>query len=62
MTTKHLLGTAGAAETLGLSRQGVLKRVKDGRLAPIGALGKRGIYVFDRAEIEALASKEAAAK
>lgn len=60
MTTKSLLGTTGAAEKLGLSRQGVLKRVKEGRLSPIGTIGKRGTYVFDRAEIEALAFKEAA--
>lgn len=58
MTTKPLLGTTGAAEKLGLSRQGVLKRVKEGRLSPIGTIGKRGTYVFDRAEIESLACKE----
>lgn len=60
MTTKELIGTTGAAEALGLTRQGILKRIRDGRLTPMGTVGKRGTYVFDRAEIEALACKEAA--
>lgn len=58
MTTKELIGTTGAAEALGLTRQGILKRISDGRLTPMGAVGKRGIYVFDRAEIEEMARRE----
>ena len=58
MTTKELIGTTGAAEALGLTRQGILKRISDGRLTPMGAVGKRGTYVFARAEIEELARRE----
>lgn len=58
MTTKELIGTTGAAEALGLTRQGILKRISDGRLTPMGAVGKRGTYVFDRAEIEEMARRE----
>ena len=58
MTTKELIGTTGAAEALGLTRQGILKRISDGRLTPMGAVGKRGTYVFDRAKIEELARRE----
>lgn len=58
MTTKEIIGTTGAAEALGLTRQGILKRISDGRLTPMGAVGKRGTYVFDRAEIEEMARRE----
>lgn len=55
MTTNSLIGTAEVGKILGISRKGVNKRVDTGRLTPIGTIGKRGIRVFDRSEIEKLA-------
>lgn len=60
MTTKELIGTVEAAGILGISRPGILKRVREGRLAPFAKIGRRGVYVFDRAAIEDLAAKEKA--
>lgn len=58
MTLNELIGTTEAARILGLSRNGLNRRVTAGLICPIGEIGKRGIRVYRRAEIEALAAKE----
>lgn len=60
MSTTELIGAVEAAGILGISRPGIHKRVKEGRLEPFAKIGQRGVYVFDRADIEAIAQKEAA--
>lgn len=62
MTTSDLVGITEAAQILGLTRQGVLRRVKRGALTPVANIGNRGINVFARCEIEQLASKKGPAK
>lgn len=59
MTTKVLIGSAEAGRLLGLTRNGVNRRVDAGQLIPVGRIGRRGIRVFDRAEIERIAEKDA---
>lgn len=56
-TARELVGASDAAKLLGLSRSGLHRRVEHGQLTPLGRIGKRGITVFDRAEIEALAKE-----
>lgn len=55
MTTKELIGIADAAAILGLTRGGVQRRISDGRMSPLGRVGERGTYVFERDAVEALA-------
>lgn len=62
MSTRELIGAREAAGILGLSVPGLHKRVTDGRLDAFATIGRRGTRVFDRAEIEALADMEKAAK
>lgn len=58
MSTNTLVGAEAAARRLGLSRSGFNKAVQEGRIPVAARLGKRGTYVFDRAEIEAIAAEE----
>lgn len=60
MSTTELIGAVEAAGILGISRPRIHKRVKEGRLEPFAKIGQRGVYVFDRAAIEAIAEKEKA--
>ena len=60
MTSLVLIGTKEAADLLGITRAQVNRRVLAGKLTPLGEFGERGIRVFDRAAIEALAEKEKA--
>ncbi|HAT6604844.1 TPA: helix-turn-helix domain-containing protein [Corynebacterium striatum] len=60
MTSPVLIGTKEAADLLGITRAQVNRRVLAGKLTPLGEFGERGIRVFDRAAIEALAEKEQA--
>lgn len=60
MTHMELIGTADAARLLGIGRATVHRWAESGRIRQVGELGKRGIRVFDLAEIEALAEKEKA--
>lgn len=60
MTKSQLIGAEDAARILGITKKGVLARLHNGLLEPLAQVGKRGTYVFDRAEIESLACKEAA--
>lgn len=56
------MSTAEAALWLGIHRRSVTRWVETGRLQPIDQLpGRRGAYLFDRAQIEALAAERAAA-
>lgn len=61
MTTNELIGTAEVSQILGITRSGVNRRVELGSLHPAGTIGPRRIRVFDRSEIERLASEEATA-
>lgn len=52
--------TQEAATLLGVDRSGITRRVQAGRLAPAMKLaGRTGAYLFERADIEALAASEA---
>lgn len=62
MTHYELIGARDVATLLGVSRATVNRWAAEGQLKPVGTVGERGVRVFDRATIEALASKEAAAK
>lgn len=55
MTHLHLLGSRDAAKMLGITRQSLNRKVLNGDLKPAGKVGPRGINVFSRSEIEALA-------
>lgn len=60
MTTNviDLIGTTDAAKLLGLTRQGLQRRIAQGKLTPTGKLsGTRGPYLFDRSQILALANE-----
>ena len=59
MSTDKFIGATEAAKVLGLSRSGFNRRVTNGLINPFDQIGGR-TYIFDRAEIEALACKEAA--
>lgn len=54
-----LIGSKQAADILRQSRATVNRMVAAGDLHPVGSIGKRGIHVFDRAEIERIAEKDA---
>ncbi len=58
MSQIELIGTADAAQLLGIGRATVHRWAESGRLNQVGELGKRGVRVFDRAEIEQLAKQE----
>lgn len=62
MTHIKLIGTDEVARLLGVGRATVHRWAESGQLHQVGEVGKRGTRVFDRAEVEALASKETAAK
>ena len=56
------LGTAEAAQILGIEVRTVHRMVADGRLRPAMKLpGKTGAYVFARVEVERLAAERRAA-
>ena len=51
-----------AAERLGVSRNTILNMARDGRLTPVAKVeGPLGAYLFDEAQIEALAAERAEA-
>lgn len=57
-TTPQLIGTAEVAQILGKSPRTVHRMVKAGLLTPVMTApgGFAGTYLFDRADIEALAA------
>lgn len=57
-----LIGVTEAAAILGLTKTGIIARVNEGRMTPAAQIGKRGVLVFDRAEVEALAAEKQGAK
>ena len=59
MTTIDLMGTHDAAVALGVTRSTVLTLVLKTALTPVGRIGKRQEYVFDAAEVRALAKERA---
>ena len=60
--TDNLLTTHEAAAALGISAVTVTWRARNGRLTPALKLpGDNGPYLFDRAEIERLASEQVTA-
>ena len=58
MSQMELIGTADAAQLLGIGRATVHRWAESGRLNQVGELGKRGVRVFDRAEIEEMARRK----
>lgn len=62
MPTADLITTAEAMPLLGVTQpSSVIRLVKTGRLTPVQKLpGLRGAYLFDRADIEALAAERVA--
>lgn len=58
MTRYELIGARDVATLLGVSRATVNRWAESGRISQVGELGKRGIRVFDRAAIEAIAASE----
>jgi excisionase family DNA binding protein len=52
-----LIGTAEAAQTLGLSHKTIYRMVEDGRLTPAmkGPGGPNGSFLFNRSDIDELA-------
>lgn len=57
-----LIGTEEAAAILGITKNGVIARVLNGKLTPLGTVGRRATRVFLRSEIEAIAAAARAAK
>lgn len=55
-TTTELLSTAEAAELLGKNRSTITRWVKSGRLKPVHTVTPGNIYLFDRAQLEAVSS------
>lgn len=54
----HMIGTREAAQLLHVDRSVLIKRVAAGTLHPVHRLpGTTGAYLFDRADIEALAAE-----
>lgn len=58
MTRYELIGARDAATLLGVSRATVNRWAAEGQLKPVGTVGERGVRVFDRAAIEAIAHRE----
>ena len=57
MTYTELIGTAAAARILHCSHRTVHRLVEDGTLTPahVASGGPAGIFLFDRADVEAVA-------
>ncbi|MGH3098465.1 MAG: helix-turn-helix domain-containing protein [Streptosporangiales bacterium] len=51
------IGTAEAAEVLGCHKVTVIRWVEQGRLAAKKLPGENGPYLFDRADVDALAAR-----
>lgn len=62
MTRYELIGARDVATLLGVSRATVNRWAAEGQLKPVGTVGVRGVRVFDRAEVEALAEAEGVKK
>ena len=59
MVTNDLIGSAEAAQILGVSTTTFNRRVLTGAVPAVRKLpGAKGAWVFDRAEIERLAAEE----
>lgn len=59
MATTELMGVDDARRALGVSRWMVHALVRRGGLSPLGRIGIRGQYVFDAADVQALAKERA---
>ncbi len=56
-----LIGTAEAAEVIGVDRSTLSHWIAKGRIAPAQKLpGKTGVLLFDRSEVERVATEYAA--
>lgn len=60
--TETLITTTQAAEVLNIDRRTVWHKIKAGKIKPVYKHPGNGTYLFDRAEIEALAEAEGAQK
>lgn len=58
--TENLVGTAEAAQMLGKSPRTVHRLVSSGQLAPALTApgGFKGVFLFNRSDVEALAAKK----
>jgi len=58
--TTDLIGTAEAARIIGKSHRTVHRLVEDGTLTPahIASGGPAGIFLFNRADVEAVAERQ----
>ena len=54
MSTTELIGVVETARLLGMSRSGVIAAANAGRIPPLGRIGQRKTFVFDRSIIAAL--------
>ncbi|MDK4326177.1 helix-turn-helix domain-containing protein [Corynebacterium propinquum] len=61
MTQIDLIGSSEAADLLGIHRNSLNYHVKRGEITPVARLGKRGIAVFARKDIEDFAESKAVA-
>ena len=58
----QLIGAAEAAEILGLERSTLTRWIHGGKITPLTQLdGKRGAYVFDRADVVSISQGSQAA-
>lgn len=62
MNRYELIGARDVATLLGVSRATVNRWAAEGQLKPVGTVGVRGVRVFDRAEVQALAAEKQGAK
>lgn len=61
MAHGELIGTAEAADILGVDRSTITRWIRSGRLAPrLQLAGRTGALLFSRTDVEALAEDDAA--
>lgn len=62
MSNSDIIGSREAARLMGISVSHFNRHVQDGVVKPVHKLpGLRGAYVFNRADVEALAAREVTA-
>lgn len=59
METNELVGTREAALILDCTMLTVRNLTHAGRIKPVGRIGKRGVFIYRKDDVEALAEKRA---
>lgn len=59
METTELVGTREATAILNVTMASVRNLTHAGHLTPVGRVGKRGVFIYRRDDVEALAQKRA---